>query len=131
MVVLSHAFFSVFTLTVLLNVFNFYVTQSADTIVPFSTCQECIDSKCHKDEQHQCTQTKNSAVYCFKCEPTPAGDRQFNSKFECRNNCEDKTNCMCDYACWVCVNNSKVEEMHCDMPKNVFDDSCNLIPYKP
>ncbi|XP_060842003.1 uncharacterized protein LOC132922473 [Rhopalosiphum padi] len=131
MVFLSNAVVSVFTLMVLLIVFNFDVAQSADTIKPFATCQECIDSTCHKNDHHECCPTKQGTVLCFKCEQTPEGDKQFYSKTECENNCEDKSKCTCDYSCWVCAIKGKVSNMYCDMPTKLYDDSCNLVPYNP
>ncbi|XP_060841984.1 uncharacterized protein LOC132922463 [Rhopalosiphum padi] len=131
MVVLSHAVVSVFTLTVLLIVFNFDVTQSADTIKAYKTCQECIDSTCHKEDKHPCAQTLDGTVLCFKCERSPEGDEQFHSKTECENNCQDKSKCTCDYSCWVCVKHGNATAMCCDMPKKVYDDTCKEVPYNP
>jgi hypothetical protein len=131
MFVLSHSVISVFTFTVLLNVFYFDITQSMDTIENYKTCQECIDSTCHSKDKHDCAKTLDGAVLCFKCEPTPEGDQQFYSKTECEENCQDKSKCTCDYSCWVCVEHGNATEMCCDMPHNVYDDNCNEVPYKP
>jgi hypothetical protein len=131
MVFLSHDVVSVFTLTVLLNVFNFDVAESGDTLQVFDTCQECIDSLSHKEYQAPCTQIDNGRVFSFWCEDTLDGDKQFTTKIDCENNCQDKTMCTCDQACWRCVVNGYTSLMQCTIPEQVFDDSCNFIPYTP
>ncbi|XP_026814490.1 uncharacterized protein LOC113554725 [Rhopalosiphum maidis] len=109
MVVLSHAFVSIFTLTVLLIVFYFDPTQSMETVLQYDTCELCIASPCHK-EGHACACSSDAG---------------------CEAKCGDKSKCTCDFACWVCVEKGNAATMQCTHLSTMFDDSCNVVPYVP
>lgn len=48
----------------------------------------------------------------------------FTSKFECENNCKDRTKCRCDYWCWVCVDRSA---MLIHWVRNLLEQSLEYI----
>ncbi|XP_060841630.1 uncharacterized protein LOC132922238 [Rhopalosiphum padi] len=133
MFVLSHSVVSVFTLTVLLNVFYIVPTQSLHSAMPFNTCQECIASQCHQASDLPCVPCDNGvSTLCIRCDTkTMDGDLQFYSQTKCEDKCQDKSKCTCDGSCYVCVEKGNAASMTCDGLNVQYDDSCKEIPYKP
>ncbi|XP_026814395.1 uncharacterized protein LOC113554652 [Rhopalosiphum maidis] len=133
MFVLSHSVISVFTLTVLLNVFYIVPTQSLHSSSAFKTCQECIASACHKDSDLPCVPCDDGvSTLCIRCDKkTMDGDQQFYSQQDCEKSCADKAKCTCDGSCYVCVEKGNAPSMTCDELSKAYDESCNLIPYTP
>jgi hypothetical protein len=128
---MSYAFVSVFTITVLLNVFYFDPVETLEDIDVYPTCEECIKSPCHK-MGNNCAPTTNKEFVCFHCaRKTLDEDQQFYSEKSCKNACSDPSKCTCDGPCWVCVLKGNSPSMRCDNLGYVLNDNCQEVPYNP
>jgi hypothetical protein len=136
MFVLSQAVVSVFALTVLLNVFYFDPTQSAETLTNFTSCEDCTKDKCHTDDNNTCivlADTTTTTYSCLQCNETlENGDTQYYSQTDCETGCSEKEKCKCDGACYVCAvttDPSTLEE--CTTPTSMVNETCIPTPYVP
>jgi hypothetical protein len=133
MFVLSHAVVSVFTITVLLNVFYFVPIQSYETFTVYDTCEDCIKSDCYAKQKHNCVTGTENKVYCIICDKTTSnGDKQFYSQSTCEKNCGETTQCACDGVCYVCALKVDPKTLECNANgMMMYDTTCNEVPYVP
>ncbi|XP_026812483.1 uncharacterized protein LOC113553374 [Rhopalosiphum maidis] len=133
MFVLSQAVISVFAFTVLLNVFYFDPTQSAETLTNFTSCNECTNNTCYTQNNNSCIILADNSTYsCLMCNSTLVnGDTQFYSLHDCYGACMNKSKCTCDGACYVCAIHSDPTQMVCSMPTQMVNTTCIPAPYVP
>ncbi|XP_060840718.1 uncharacterized protein LOC132921612 [Rhopalosiphum padi] len=134
MFVLSQAVVSVFALTVLLNVFYFDPTQSAETLTNFTSCEECTKDVCHTENNNTCIILADTTTYsCLQCNATlENGDTQFYSQSDCEAACSQKEKCLCDGACYVCALTTDAATLaECTPPTQMVNETCIPSPYVP
>ena len=138
MFVLSQAVISVLAFTVILNVFYFDPTYSAESNLPqFGDCGQCMGDQCHASMFLECVALADSSMFtCLQCNTTVEnGDSQFYCKSDCQANCSNKAACTCDGACYVCALVSDPKTMKCAMPTYLAvsytegHSNCSLSPY--
>jgi len=134
MFVLSKTVISVLAFTVMLNVFYFDPTYSAETLTNFTSCNDCTAAPCHTTDNNTCiVQPDNSTYSCLTCNSTvDNGDTQFYSQTDCQASCWNQTACTCDGACYVCAAKSDPSTLApCSPPTMMADSTCAQVPYVP
>uniref|UniRef100_A0A2S2NIJ0 Uncharacterized protein n=1 Tax=Schizaphis graminum TaxID=13262 RepID=A0A2S2NIJ0_SCHGA len=138
MFVLSKTVISVLAFTVILNVFYFDPTYSAESnLTHFSSCGDCMDSQCHTNMLLACiVLPDNSTFTCLQCNSNVEnGDSQFYCKSDCEAECSNKAACTCDGSCYVCALKTDPKTLKCAMTTYLVgnysfdDDDCTFLPY--
>ncbi|XP_015369090.1 PREDICTED: uncharacterized protein LOC107165395 [Diuraphis noxia] len=110
-----------------------YRNPNSPTSINFTSCNECFQSKCHKEWGGPCIPINDTIIECLVCEEDDDGNALYYSKKYCEKECpNNKHGCFCNGQCFTCFDwsgSNSTSSLSCNLPTQMFDDKCTSINY--